>query len=122
VGQNNSGRISHDVDAQQNVFRDDILRQILNDLGEEDTGKGYSEVSYSGVFVSQIVTWDSNSKTKKRSQIDFTYEPGSPFIQTILKTIYDEFDGVTPVATVTAVISYNANRTASTADVTTTRM
>lgn len=122
MGQNNSRRISHDVDTQQNVFRDDQLRQILDDLGEEDTGKGFSETIYSGVFISQIITWDGPLKDKKRSQIDFTYQVGTPFIETIVKTIYDEETGTTPVSTITATITYNANKTVNTADVVTARL
>ena len=122
MGQNNSRRISHDVDTQQNVFRDDQLRQILDDLGEEDTGKGFSETVYSGVFISQIITWDGPLKDKKRSQIDFTYQVGTPFIETIVKTIYDEETGAIAVATITATITYNANKTVNTANVVTARL
>ena len=122
MGQNNSRRVSHNVDSQQNVFRDDQLRQIIDDLAEEDTGKGFSEVSYNGVFVSQIITWEDDNKAKKRSQIDFTYLPSSPFIETIVKTIYDEETGLTAVATVTATVTYNANKTVDTADVVTARL
>lgn len=54
MGQNNSRRISHDLDRNPNTFRDSDLRQIIDDIDEEISGKGYSEVLRKGVFVSEI--------------------------------------------------------------------
>lgn len=123
MGQGNSDRVSHDVDTKANIFRDDQLRQILDDLGEEDTGKGFSTVAYLGAtpFVDLITTWNSPAMTKKRSEVQFTYSP-LPFVTTIVKTIFNEHDGTTAVATITATITYNANKTTNTVDVVTVRL
>lgn len=122
MGQENSERVSHKLTDQPNWFRDDQANQILNDLCEEDTGLGFSVVSYVGAtpFVDKIISWTSPAMTKKRSEVQFTYSP-SPFMSQIQKFYYDEETGVTVIATVTAVITYNANRTVNTVTVTTTR-
>lgn len=121
MAQQNTNRISHDVDAEQNVFRDDQLERIINDLGEEDTGKGFSETSYVGStpFIDQITTYDSAAKNYVRSIVDFTYSP-LPFIGQIVKTVYNK-DGTNAVATITAVVTYNTNKTIKDVNVVTAR-
>lgn len=122
MGQNDTDRISHDVVEQPNVFRDRRLNQIINDLSEEDTGKGFSQVLYVGStpFVDKIVTWDSPSLTKKRNEVQFTYSP-SPFISQIVKTIFDEETGSIVKATITATLTLNPNKTVASVDVVTAR-
>jgi hypothetical protein len=122
MGQTNSRRVSHKIEDLPNSFRDDQLRQILNDLDEENTGKGYSEVEYLGStpFVDKIVTYEDNSKTKKRAETTFAYSP-LPFVQTITKVTYDEETGTSIVATTTATVNYNANKTVNYVDVVNTR-
>jgi len=121
MAQKNTNRISHDVDAEQNVFRDDQLERIINDLAEEDTGKGFSETSYVGStpFIDNITTYDSALKNYVRSVVDFTYSP-LPFIEQIVKTIYNK-DGTNVVATITAVVTYNTNKTIKDVNVVTSR-
>lgn len=123
MGQTNTGRISHKLETRPNVFRDDQLQQIIDDLGEEDTGAGFSEVAYVGAtpFVDKITTWDSPAKLKKRAEIQFTYSP-SPFLNTIVKTVFDESAGLAAVATITATIVYNVNKTIKEVNVVTARI
>lgn len=115
----NSERISHKLESQPNYFRDDQLQQIINDLCEEDTGKGFSEMAYVGVgspFISTLTTWDSAAKLKKRTLTTFNYSP-SPFISTIVKNYFDEETGLVIVATLTATVTYNTNKTVKDVDV-----
>lgn len=122
MGQQNTQRISHTLENLPNTFRDDQLRQIIDDMNEEETGRGYSEASYlSGTpFVSQIITYKDNTKAQKRTQIDFTYSP-LPFVTNIVKQIFDNDDDSITVATISATVSYNANKTVQSVDVTTSR-
>lgn len=122
MGQENSERVSHKLTDAPNWFRDDQVNQILNDLCEEDTGKGFSEVAYVGAtpFVDKITTWDSPAKTKKRTDVQFSYSP-QPFLSTIVKRYYDEETGLAVVATTTATVTYNTNKSVKDVDVTVTR-
>ncbi len=122
MGQTNTKRISHTLENLPNTFRDDQLRQILDDMNEEETGRGFSEASYiaSTPFVQQIITYKDNTKTQKRTQIDFTYAP-LPFVSTVVKQIFDQDDDSITVATISATVNYNANKTVRDVDVTTTR-
>lgn len=122
MGQVNTARISHEIEVNPNVFRDDQLQQIINDLGEEDTGAGYSEVAYlTGTpFVDKITLWESDSKTKKRSEIQLSYT--GAFVTGIVKTFYDEDTGTSPVAYTTVTVTLNANKTIASVDVVNTRV
>ena len=102
MGQNNSRRVSHDIDDSPNTFRDDQLRQILDDIDEELTGKGYTEILRSGVFVDEMKIWDepTNNPTPNpdailRKHIFFT-RAGS-FISSILTNYYTT-DGLEIIA------------------------
>ena len=121
MGKPDSSRIQHDLEDMPNTFRNDDLEQIINDLNEEDAGKGFSEAFYVGAtpFIDKIINWDAPAKNKKRSEVQFGYNP-SPFIETIVKTIFDE-DGTAVISTISATITYNANKTVETDDVTTAR-
>lgn len=122
MGQLNTERISHTLEDGPNVFRDDQLQQIINDLGEEDTGAGYSEVSYlSGQpFVDRIDIYDSPSKTKKRSEILLSYT--GAFVTGIVKNFYDEETGTSIVARTTVTVVLNANKTINTVNVVNERL
>ena len=121
MGQTNAKRVSHEIETLPNTFREDDLFNILNDIDEENAGKGYSEVSYIGStpFVSKITTWDDNTKTRLRTDVTFTYTP-LPFVSNIQKDYYGN-DGVTIVCVLNAVVNYNANKTVNFVDVTLTR-
>ena len=119
MGQANTERVSHTVVDLPNTFRDDQLNQVINDLNEEDTGKGFSEVIYSGVFVSSIITWNNASKTKKRTQTNFSYI--GAFVSSISKHTYDEETGTIIVSTISATISYDASKKVTDADIAITR-
>ncbi len=99
MGQTNSKRVSHKVNTAPNLFRDDHLKQILNDLGEEDSGAGFSEILKTGVFTDKIIVWTNSGKTQKRTETTFTRT--GVFMTTIVKEVYDE-DGQNIVATSTA--------------------
>lgn len=122
MGQTNTERISHTLEDGPNVFRDDQLNQIINDLAEEDTGAGYSEVAYlpGQPFVDKIDVWDSPLKTKQRSEIQLSYT--GAFVTGIVKTFYDEDTGTTPVAYTTVTVALNANKTIASVDVVNTRV
>ena len=122
MGQSNSTKISHKVEDLPNTFRGDDLQQILNDIDEEEAGKGFSEAGYVGAtpFVSLIITYKDNTKTQKRSRVDFTYSP-LPFVTGIVKVFYDEDDDSIVRATMSATVVYNANKSVKSVDVITTR-
>jgi len=122
MGQDNSTKVSHKLEDLPNTFRDDQLQQILNDIDEEESGRGFSEVSFLAAtpFVSQIITYKDNTKTHKRSQVDFTYTP-LPFVSGIVKQVFDDYDDSITVATITAMVVYNANKTVKSVDVVTSR-
>ena len=122
MGQTNSNKVSHKLTDLPNTYRDDQLNQILNDLDEDNSGSGFSEVFYLGAtpFVSQILTWQTSAKLKKRTVVDFTYSP-LPFVSVIVKQFFDEDDDNITVSTITATVIYNANKTVNNIDVVTTR-
>ena len=122
MGQTNSKRISHELDSHQNTYRDDQLDQILNDIDEDENGIGFSETGFivGTPFIAQIITYADNTKIQKRSQVDFTYTP-VPFVTTIVKQVFDNDDDSITIATITATVSYNANRTVKDVNVITTR-
>lgn len=121
MGQSNSNRVSHNLESLPNTFRDDQLHQILNDIDEELTGMGFSELVYSGVFISGINVYTDATKVKKRTDVVFTYEGVTPFLQVVTRRVYDEDTGLTVVATSTATITYNPNRTVKDVTVVDTR-
>ena len=100
MGQTNSKRVSHKVSTAPNLFRDDHLKQILNDLGEEDSGAGFSEILKTGVFTNKIIVWTDSGKTQKRTETTFTRT--GVFMTTIVKEVFDEVDGTIVMATSTA--------------------
>lgn len=122
MGQTNTKRVSHTLEGLPNTFRDDQLQQIIDDIDEEETGRGFSDVFYVGAtpFVSQIITYKDNTKTQKRSRVDFSYSP-LPFIATIVKQFFDNDDDSITISTITATISYNANKTVKSVEVLTSR-
>ena len=122
MGQDNSNKISHKLEDMPNTFRDDQLQQILNDINEEEVGLGFSEVSYVAAtpFVAQILTWQDNNKLQKRSVVNFTYSP-LPFVTLIVKQIFDDYDDSITVATLTATVNYNTNKTVKSVDIVTSR-
>ena len=119
MGQTNSKRVSHTVTDSPNTFRDDHLKQILNDLGEEDTGAGFSEILKTGVFTDKIIVWTDSGKTKKRSETTFTR--AGPFLSTIVKEIFDEADGLIKKSTSTGTFTRDGQNLVLDATVTNTR-
>ena len=126
MGQNNSRRISHDVDLKQNTFRDDQLRQIIDDLEEESSGLGYSEIIRSGPFVSKIITWDRPTNNPspdpdaiKRTETTFTRT--GAFVDSILKEIYNE-EGTAVIAKTDITFVRDASQRTVSANVVNTRL
>lgn len=120
MGQINTERVSHTLTNLPNTFRDDQLQKIIDDLNEEESGWGFSEVIYSGVFVQTINVWTSLAKTKKRTSTVFTYT--GAFVTGIVKTFYDEETGLVAVSTISATITYDGNKKVVSSDVQTLRM
>lgn len=118
MGQNNTERISHNLEGLPTTFRDDQLYQIINDLGEEDSGKGYSQVLRTGPFVTSIIVWLDSGMTKKRT--DAVISRTGAFVTSIVKRIYDE-DGVAVVSTITATVTRAGDNTISFVNVGITR-
>jgi hypothetical protein len=111
---------THNLDALPAPFRDNNLEQILDDLSEEDTGLGFTELTYSGVFVTGVTVWQDNLKLLKRTETTITYSP-SPFVSQVVKQVFGD-DGVTVVSTITAVVTYNVGiKSVKDIDITVTR-
>ncbi len=119
MGDTNTKRLEHNLDVAPNAFRSRQLDQILNDLGEEDTGKGFSEIIRTGAFVSSLITWEDNSKTKKRSEA--TFNRTGPFTDSIVKEVFDEDTGLIVKATITTIFTRDSSQFVLDADVTVTR-
>lgn len=118
MGQKNTRRTSHTLEDLPNSFRDDQLRQIIDDLDEENSGLGYSEIIKTGAFVSKITVWNAPSKDFKRTEALFTRT--GPFVNSITKNIYEE-DGSGIIAVTTATITRNGNNTVAFVNVVNTR-
>jgi len=114
LGQNNSRRISHTLENLPNTYRDDQVRQILDDLDEENSGLGYSEVIRVGAFVSKITVWDSNAMNFKKTEAIFNRT--GPFINSIVKNVYS-VDGSSIISTVTASVTRTGNNSVAFVDV-----
>lgn len=119
MGQTNSKRVSHNPNEKLNLFRDDQLKQIINDLGEEDSGLGFSEIIKSGVFTTKIIVWEDLTKTKKRTETVFTRV--GPFLSSIVKEIFDEEEGLIKIATSSASFTRDGQNLVLDATVTNTR-
>lgn len=119
MGQQNTDALEHLLDEFVNSFRDGELAQVINDLDEESTGQGYSEVLRTGPFTDTIITWNSAAKTKKRAETDFIRS--AAFITDVVKVIYDEELGTTVMATIAATITRTGNNFVNTVDVQVTR-
>lgn len=117
MGATDADRIWHDLEDAPTTLRSGRLDAILDEMDEEEVGAGFSETSYSGVFVTGITVWDSPAKNYKRTQATITYT--GPFVDQIQKQYYLPTGAV--VATVTAVFTYNANKTVKDVTVTRTR-
>lgn len=113
MGQTNSKRISHGTHALLHTFRDDQLEKIIDDLVEEIEARGFQETFRdANTFVEKITLWDSPSKLKKMAEIIATKEPtppGSPFVQSVAKSIFSE-DGLSVIATVTTTVTRDGNK------------
>ena len=125
MGQNNSRRVSHDIDRSPNIFRDDQLRRIIDDINEEMTGKGYTELFYTGGFVSEVKVWSEptnnpspnpNALLRKHE----VYTRTNNFVSSISTDYYGE-DGVTIVANVLESFVRAANKQVLSIDTVITR-
>ena len=122
MGDTNTKRIEHPVDEEPNSYRGRSLKQIINDLGEEDTGKGFSEIikNVSPPFVGSIITWADNTKTLKRTETTFNRDGQGVFVESIVKEILAD-DGTTVLSTITTLLNRDGNKQVTSADVTVTR-
>jgi hypothetical protein len=117
--QSDSQRIAHDVEKLPSTARLPNVYQQLNDLEEENSGAGYTDVTYTGPFVTGMTTWESVAKALKRSDVVFAYS--GPFVTTIVKRYFDEATGTAVVSTATSTISYTANKQVDKVTTVTTR-
>jgi len=121
MGQTNDKRISRSPSVLPDYSRDDTVKSALDDLFEEDMGKGYSQITYiNNVFTSKIETWTDNTKQLKRVEVNFTYSP-LPFVTVIVKDYYND-EGTSVNLKLTTTISYNANKTVNNIDVITQKL
>ena len=117
MGQTNTERISHNLATVPVWGRADDAQQLLNDLFEEDSGKGYSQVIRTGPFVTTINVWSDNTMTLKRSDTVVT-RTGS-FISSIVKKTYND-EGI-QVSTITATVTRAGDNSVSFVNVAVTR-
>lgn len=101
------------------TFRDDQLYQVVNDLGEEDSGKGYSQITRTGAFVTTITVWETSAMLKKRTLSTITRT--GPFVSSVVKQTYAEDDGVAVISTITATLTRALNNTVTFVNVAVTR-
>ena len=125
MGSNNSKSHSHRVGDKPNAFRDDNVYQALNDLDEEDTGRGFAQVLKlpvpNQIFTDKIVTWEDSGMTKKRSEVQFNRGvPSVAFVNTIVKTIFAE-DGTTVKAVITSTLTRTGSLLLNNVDTVTVR-
>lgn len=122
MGQTNSRRVSHNISVEPNTYRDVDLSQILNDIDEEESGRGFSEIEYlpGKPFVSRITTYVDQTKQKKRAVVNFTYSP-QPFVSQIVREWYDQDDDSLIISSVTATVNYNANKSVQSINLVVTR-
>jgi hypothetical protein len=120
MGANDTSRIDHDLANLPNTFRSFVLEGILDDIDEESSGKGFTEITYVGSspFVDKITTWNSPAKTLKRFEVTISYSP-APFVSQVQKKIYGD-DGLL-VATTTSNVTYNTNKSTKDITITNTR-
>lgn len=122
----NSERVTHDQTKLPSVTRGFRLDQILNDIMEEEGGKGFSKIVRIGPFVSLIEVWTedpdtppSNPDAKLRSST--TFNRTGPFVNSFVKSIYDEDTGTIIIATSSTTVARNASNFVTSADVTNAR-
>lgn len=119
MGATNDKRVSRNPERLPDYSRDETVQASLDALFEEDSGSGYSEPSFiNNVFVSEINTYTDDSKTELRSKTTFTYPSPtfSPFVESVTKEYFKD-GSPTPFRTITATITYNANKTVQDVDV-----
>jgi hypothetical protein len=119
MGSTDTNRIDHDFEKSPTTFRDRRLDTIIEDLNEEESGAGFSEVVRTGVFVDLIIVWDSPAKSKMRTRTDFTRT--GPFLTTATKKIYDEDTGLIQIASISVTVARNADQSIKDVSVARTR-
>lgn len=120
MAQRNSTKVSHDVDDHPNIFRDDHLRQILNDINDEIVDNGYSEpVRDVNGLLTSLTVWESPSKLIKKLVTTIT-RSNSPFVSSVVNDYYDT-DGIAIISTVTDTIVRDGNKRIVSIDTVTTR-
>lgn len=129
MGQQNTDSIQHIIDDNPNWYRDQELYQIVNDISEELTGKGFTQIARPVLpdlpFVSKITIWNenpdsppANPNAKKRVETNFSRT--GPFISGITTNIYSE-DGLTIVAIITATVTRTGQNIINSSNVTVVR-
>lgn len=88
MGRTNTKRVEHDNSVQPSIYRNDELSQILDDISEDMSGKGYTEIVRTGVIVSSIILWNSAAKNFKKTETLITRT--GIFIDSIVHNIYKE--------------------------------
>jgi len=117
MGQTNTERISHNLATVPVWGRADDAQQLLNDLFEEDSGKGYSQVIRTGPFVTTINVWTSPGMTQLRTAA--TISRTGAFVSNIVKFFYND-EGV-QVSTITATVTRAGDNSVSFVNVAVTR-
>ncbi len=121
MGQTNSKKISHKVNEVPNTFRDDHMKQIIDDIDEELFDRGFLEVIRSGVFIATINVWKTSAKLIKRADVVFDRTADPPFVNECVVRIYDEVDGTIVKSTTTTTIVRTGSKQISTIDTITVR-
>lgn len=113
MGQQNTDAIQHLVSESPNWFRDEELFQIVNDLSEEMTGKGFTQIIRPippGLpFVTDIIVWNENpdsppANPNAKKRIESIFSRSGPFITSIVTNVYSE-DGLSVKAIITSTVT-----------------
>ena len=88
-------------------FRKDNVFQIINDMAEEISATGFTEIIKSGVFVDKITNWKTSSKLIKRAEI--VVNRSGPFVTSVVREIFDEELGTIKKATTTLTLTRDSN-------------
>jgi hypothetical protein len=116
--QGDSVRLSHELSLLPVWGRSEKIAQLLDDLFEEDAGKGFSEVTRSGPFVTVITVWNANTQDFKRTET--TISRTGPFVSSLVKEIFDQ-EGVSVLATITATVTRAVDNSIESVNVNVTR-
>lgn len=120
--QNQSWEVSKadDIYFWYDYLRSVNVNRVIQELADNDTGKGYTETTYTGVFVNTITTYTDATMTKILDKTVFSYS--GAFVSQIVKEFYDYETGTIPMVRQTATFVYNPNNSLKNVTIAMTRL